>query len=73
MHIADTETIKMLRTAYPAGTRVELIAMDDPYSDLIPGDSGTVTHVDDTGSIHVSWDRGSTLAVLYGIDRIKKK
>lgn len=32
---------------------------------------GTVSIIDDTGSIHVSWDRGSSLALIYKEDRCK--
>lgn len=67
------ETLENLRKSYPAGARVELVYMgDDPYSKLIPGDRGTVKHVDDTGSIHISWDKGSSLAALYGVDTVKR-
>lgn len=59
----------ILEEMYPVGSRVQLEYMgDDPYSKLEPGDVGTVKVIDDTGSIHVSWDRGSSLAVLYGVD-----
>ena len=58
-----------LRSRYPKGCRVKLIRMDDPYCrDLKPGMMGTVTHVDDIGTIHVAWDCGSTLGVIYGVD-----
>jgi hypothetical protein len=57
---------------YPVGTRVELQRMNDPYSKLQPGDLGTVTAIDDMGTIFCSWDRGSGLGVLYGIDSIRK-
>lgn len=60
----------ILEEMYPVGSRVQLEYMgDDSYSKLEPGDVGTVKVIDDTGSIHVSWDRGSSLAVLYGVDR----
>ncbi len=55
----------------PKGTRVELVSMDDPYSTLKPGDRGTVDHVDDTATVHVSWDCGSGLGVVYGEDEIR--
>ena len=52
---------------------VELTKMNDPYrTDLVPGCRGTVTGVDDAGSIHVRWDIGSSLAVVYGEDACKK-
>ncbi|WP_418968458.1 DUF4314 domain-containing protein [Alloscardovia omnicolens] len=60
-----------LRSAYPKGTRVELISMDDAQAPPA-GTKGTVYGVDDTGSLLVSWDNGSTLNVLYGIDSVRK-
>lgn len=60
-----------LRRKYVKGARVELVSMDDPYSRLVPGDKGTVTCVDDIGTIHVSWDCGSSLGVVYGEDSCK--
>ena len=66
------ETAARVRQMYPAGCRVELISMDDPYSKLKPGDRGTVHTVDDTGTVFVRWDNGSGLGVVYGVDRIRK-
>jgi hypothetical protein len=51
---------------------VELIRMDDPYAALKPGDQGTVSFVDDIGTIFVDWDCGSTLGAAYGADMIRK-
>jgi hypothetical protein len=62
-------TLERLRQEYLPGTRVELTKMNDPYrTDLVPGCLGTVLFVDDTGSIHVRWDCGSSLAVVFGED-----
>lgn len=66
------EIVKELRRQYPKGTRVELISMEDPYSNLIEGDQGTVTRVDDIGTIHVKWDKGSSLGIVYGEDSCRK-
>ena len=66
------ETVARVRQMYPAGCRVELISMDDPYSKLKPGDRGTVRSVDDTGTVFVKWDNGSGLGIVYGVDRIRK-
>ena len=60
-----------LRETYPAGTRVELVRMDDMHAPPI-GTKGTVYGVDDTGSILVHWDNGSGLNVVYGIDFCRK-
>ena len=63
------ETLERLRKEYPTGSRVELTKMNDPYrTDLVPGARGTVQFVDDAGSIHVRWDIGSSLAVVFGED-----
>ena len=65
------ETVQMLRKQYPAGTRVELVHMNDPYTKLVPGDRGSITSVDDIGTIFVNWDRGSGLGVAYSEDEVK--
>ncbi len=71
--LPSKETVNRLREEYPAGTRIELISMeDDPYSTLQPGDKGSVSFVDDAGSVHVRWDNGSGLGLVYGVDRYKK-
>lgn len=64
--------IERIKKLYLPGSRVELVQMDDPYSKLAPGERGTVTHVDDTGTVFVNWDCGSALGIIYGVDRIQK-
>ncbi len=66
------EELDALRERYPKGCRVQLVKMDDPYRDMPPGLKGVVTGVDDTGSIHVNWENGSSLAVVYGEDECRK-
>jgi hypothetical protein len=51
------------------GKRVRLVRCADAYSDNLPGLEGTVTFVDDTGTLHVRWDNGSTLGLVPGVDR----
>ncbi|MEM5768306.1 MAG: DUF4314 domain-containing protein [Bacillota bacterium] len=65
------EIVERLRKQYPAGTRVELVRMNDEQAPPI-GTHGTVTGVDDLGSIMVSWDNGGSLSVVYGEDLCKK-
>jgi hypothetical protein len=36
------------------------------------GTKGKVIHVDDIGSIHIAWETGSTLAVVPGVDMVRK-
>lgn len=62
------ETVERLRREYPAGTRLELISMDDPYTKFKPGDCATVRGVDDAGNILCEWDCGSSLNLIPGVD-----
>ena len=68
-----TEVLERIKKQYPIGCRVELIHMDDPYNTrLHPGCKGTVRAIDDTGTIFVSWDCGSSLGVVYGEDSCRR-
>ena len=62
----------MIREQYPKGTRVELVSTTDPYTRLKPGVQGTVSSVDDIGTIHINWDSGSSLGMVPGEDVIRK-
>lgn len=73
MYTISKEALKALREHFPEGTRVELVHMDDPYNTkLVPGSKGTVKSVDDMGTIHVSWDCGSSLGIVYGEDSCRR-
>ena len=65
------EIVEEIRKLYPAGTRVELKEMDDFQAPPI-GTKGTVMGVDDIGSLLISWDNGSSLHVIYGVDKVTK-
>jgi len=65
------EAVERIRAQYPVGCRVELLKMDDIQAPPI-GTKGTVTGVDDIGSIMVSWDNGSSLHVVYDEDFCRK-
>ena len=68
--IPNSETIERLKENYPEGTRVELVYMSDNYAPP-KGTQGTVTYVDDIGSLLINWDNGSRLSVLYGEDMVR--
>lgn len=55
--------IEYYKKTYPAGTRIRLIHMNDPYSPIESGMTGTVTHVDDMGTLHMKWDSGRSLGI----------
>ena len=71
MRMISKEALHALRERFPRGTRVELVKMDDPQAPPI-GTKGTVTGVDDIGSIMVRWHNGSSLSLAYGVDICRK-
>jgi hypothetical protein len=56
------------------GKRIKLIRAHDPYTDLKPGDRGTVVDVTELPyeyrhfKVWVHWDSGARLAILEGHD-----
>lgn len=66
------EIVERIKADYKEGTRVELVSMNDPYRDIPAGTKGTVICVDDTGTIHCSWDGYGRLGVVYGEDSCRK-
>ena len=71
MKFPSREIVERIRREYPAGTRVELVRMDDVQAPPV-GTTGTVKGVDDTGSLLMRWDNGSGLNVVYGEDIVRK-
>lgn len=71
MKFPNREMVERVRREYPAGTRVELVRMDDVQAPPI-GTEGMVTGVDDTASLMVRWSNGSHLNVIYGEDEVRK-
>lgn len=71
MKFPSKEIVERVRREYPAGTRVELLRMDDPQAPPA-GTKGTVKGVDDTGALLMCWDNGSGLNVVYGEDTVRK-
>lgn len=52
-----------------AGRRIKLVSTTDPYTNLKPGDEGTVDWEDDIGTMHINWDNGSRLGLVPDEDR----
>ena len=71
MRFPSREMVERVRREYPAGTRVELLRMEDVQAPPI-GTLGTVLAVDDTASLIMRWDNGSGLNVIYGEDAVRK-
>ena len=64
------EKLDFIKKRYPIGTRIKLNYMDDPYT-VPSGTLGTINYIDDEGQIGVSWDNGSSLSLLYGVDKFE--
>lgn len=57
-----------IKRDYPIGTKLRLIHMEgEPQMES--GITGTVSHVDDIGQIHVNWETGSSLPLTAYLDR----
>ena len=71
MGFPSKETVESIRREYPAGTRVELLRMDDAQAPPA-GTKGTVLGVDDPGSLLMRRDNGSGLNVICGEALVRK-
>ena len=71
MKFPSKEKIEMLRKMYPAGTKLELLSMDDVQAPPV-GTIGTVDGIDDAGQIVVTWKNGSSLSLIPGVDGFRK-
>lgn len=68
MQFPNEKQLRSLRERYPAGTRIRLNHMDDPYAPVPSGMTGSVSDIDDAGNIHMKWDNGRTLSLIEGVD-----
>ncbi len=69
----DWETLEKIKRMYPKGCRVKLIHLSDYVKEiLMRGEQGTVSFVDDNGTVFVDWDCGESFGIVYGADRIWK-
>ena len=62
--------VRKAKETHLPGMGVRLVKMDDAQAPAI-GTEGTVIGVDDIGSVMVSWDNGSRLSVLLGVDYVE--
>lgn len=63
--------VEARKVRFTKGARVELVSMNDPYREMPSGLQGTVEFVDDTGTVFVKWDDGSSLGAVCGEDEIR--
>lgn len=69
MQFMSSQEVEYLRSRYPVGTRLRCDQMEDPWAPVPPGTTGAVKYIDDAGTIHMKWDNGRTLGLVYGEDQ----
>jgi len=62
----------MNKERYPPGTRIELIHMGDDPNPIPDGTRGTVTAVDDIGTVFCHFDNGRSFGLAYGADSFRR-
>ena len=68
----DEKTVERIRADFPVGSKVMMVYSADPFAPIESGIEGTVSSVDDIGTIHVDWDNGRCLGVVLSEDVIEK-
>jgi hypothetical protein len=51
------------------GKRIQLMHTTDQYTKLVPGETGIINYIDDNGTVFVTWDSGSKLGLIPGVDK----
>ena len=64
--------IEFYKEHYPCGTRVQLDGMGDDPNPVLNGTKGTVSFVDDIGTVFVNFDNGRSLGICPEVDRFHK-
>lgn len=67
----NREQIEGIKRKYSAGTRIQLLSTMNDAQGVEEGTKGTVTHVDDMGTIHMLWDNSRGLGLIPGEDNFK--
>ena len=68
MKTMSEQQIKYYKEKFPAGTRVQLDRMGDDPNPIPNGTKGTVSAVDDVGTIICNFDNGRCLGICPEVD-----
>lgn len=66
------ELAEQYKAMYPRGTRIMLLHMANDPHPIEDNTRGTVTAVDDVGTLHCTFDNGRSLGVIPGEDSFRK-
>lgn len=69
--MVDKKVVDYTKAIYKKGEKIKLIFMKDEPQ-MPHGLTGTIHHVDDIGQIHVTWEDGTGLALILGVDGFVK-
>ena len=69
---ADRRFAQRMKDNYPPGTRIMLLQMSDDPHPIEPNTRGTVTVVDDMGTLHCHFDNGRQLGIVPGEDSFRR-
>ena len=69
--IYTQKEVEYIKQKYHIGTKVKLIKMYDELSKIPIGTEGIIESIDDIGTLHMSWDNGSSLGLIVGIDEFE--
>lgn len=64
--------IEYLKKQYPPGTRVQLDRMGDDPRPIPAGTKGTISFVDDCGTVFCNFDNGRSLGICPEVDSFHK-
>ena len=64
--------VEYYKKAYPVGTRIQLDSMADDPNPIPSGTKGTVTYVDDVGTLHCKFDNSRSLGMCPEVDSFHK-
>lgn len=64
--------IEFYKEHYPRGTRVQIDSMGDDPNPVPNGTKGTVSFVDDIGTVFVNFDNGRSLGICPEVDSFHK-
>ena len=69
---AERRFVQRMKDNYPPGTRIMLISMGDDPHPVEDNTRGTISVVDDIGTLHCDFDNGRHLGIVPGEDSFRK-
>ena len=66
----NIKEVEEIKNKYKVGDRIKLICMDDDFA-VPSGTYGTIDYIDDDGQIHMNWENGRTIPLIYGVDKFE--